>query len=79
MLGFWGIESTLKNKIIGRIKLKLKPPLEVKPYSKRGEYRFSAESDTVSVEMALNSRCTSDNTGNQKYHHWGTEPDNPAE
>ena len=21
--------------------------------------------------MALNSRCTSDYTGNQKYHHWG--------
>ncbi len=70
-IGFFFIESTLLNKIIGRIKLKLNPPPKLPPEIKRSIAKLPPEGENISVEMALNSTCNSDPTGNQKYHHWG--------
>ena len=33
--------------------------------------QFSTGGDAISVEMALNSRCTSDSDGNPRKFHWG--------
>ena len=68
---FLGTESSLRNRIIGKLKYKLMPPAEEAPAKEAPPYILPAEGQTVSVEKALNSRCTSDYTGNQQYHHWG--------
>ncbi len=70
-LVFFGVESTLRNKIIGKLKYVLFPPKEESPDGQSTTYVLPPEGQTVSVEKALNSRCTSDYSANQKYHHWG--------
>lgn len=64
------IESPIKDKIIGRLRLKLWPP-KVKSFNDRMETKLPGEGEQVSVELALNSRCNSDYTKNQRYIHWG--------
>lgn len=41
------------------------------PIGERKEFDFPSDGRTVSVEMALNSRCNSDYDGNPKRFHWG--------
>jgi hypothetical protein len=65
-LGFWLID-----KIIGRIKFTLFPPPRLPAYSERAVAELPLEGESVSVEMALNSRCNSDFIESQKYGHWG--------
>lgn len=70
-IGFFSIESTLRDKIIGKIMFKLNPPPRGPAMSEKSIAKLPAEGENISVETALNSRCNSDSTGNQKYHHWG--------
>lgn len=58
-------------KIFYRIEDYLSPSLQLLPYSERTEVILPYEGRSVSVEMALNSRCTSDYDGNPRKFHWG--------
>lgn len=54
----------------------LKPQKNLQPDSERAPYNFPENGYLTSVEMALNSRCTSDYNGNPKKFHWGMfDPD----
>lgn len=46
-------------------------PTEVPPESERADTTFPPEGPMVSVETALNSRCTSDDDNNPMNFHWG--------
>ena len=59
-LVFLGVDSTLRNKIIGKLKYKLMPPTEKNPDQDLPAYQLPEGGQAVSVEKALNSRCTSD-------------------
>lgn len=58
-------------RIVYRIEGVLRPPAEVLPESEREDGKLPPEGPTVSVEMALNSRCSSDYDGNPRKFHWG--------
>lgn len=58
-------------KILYRIQDVLKPSAELPPESARDEAELPPEGPTISVEMALNSRCSSDDDGNPRKFHWG--------
>jgi hypothetical protein len=51
----------------GLFKQPIKPPAD----SEKLEAELPSGGETISVEMALNSRCTSDYDGNPKKFHWG--------
>ena len=65
------MESSFVRRLYYKIEDLIKPPGKLPPDKERSEVEFSPESDTISVEMALNSRCTSDSDGNPKRFHWG--------
>ncbi len=54
-----------------QIKGRLKPGPSFPPESKRVPGGLPAEAGPISVETALNSRCTSDHDQDQKVFHWG--------
>lgn len=58
-------------KAIYRIEGFLRPPVELPPDSLRDEAELPQEGPTTSVEVALNSRCSSDYDGNPRKSHWG--------
>ncbi len=58
-------------KLIYRIEDLIKPSIKLLPDSERAGVELSPEGKTISVEMALNSRCTSDYDGNPRKFHWG--------
>lgn len=58
-------------KLFYRIEDILRPSVKPLPESLREEARLPSEGATVSVEMALNSRCSSDYDGNPRKFHWG--------
>jgi hypothetical protein len=58
-------------RILYRIEDVLRPPAEVLPESEREDGKLPPEGPTISVEMALNSRCSSDYDGNPRKFHWG--------
>ena len=58
-------------KIIYRIEDILRPSPELPPDSERDEAELPDEGSTISVEKALNSRCSSDDDGNPRKFHWG--------
>ena len=58
-------------KLFYRIEGVFKSPENVLPESKRPYFDIPKEWDTVTVETALNSRCTSDDDGNPYLFHWG--------
>ncbi len=58
-------------RVIYRIEDLIKPSIKLLPDSERAEVALSPEGKTVSVETALNSRCTSDYDGNPRKFHWG--------
>lgn len=57
--------------IIRRIQGKFIKAQELPPINQRIKTQLNPQGETVSVELALNSRCTSDYNGNQKIFHWG--------
>ena len=61
-----GLKGLLR-KIRGRIR-KPSPPL---PYERRAEARLFPEGERISVELALNSRCSSDDDDDPTVFHWG--------
>jgi len=73
---FLKIDASTPRRIYYRIKKKLRSakkrkPDNLPPDSEREPYIFQEESYKTSVEMALNSRCTSDYDDNPKHFHWG--------
>ena len=58
-------------KIIYRIEDLFKAPRELPPDSERAVVQLPPQGETISVEMALNSRCNSDYDENPKKFHWG--------
>jgi hypothetical protein len=58
-------------RMIYRIEDLFKPPVKLPPDSERSEVRLPLEGEAISVEKALNSRCTSDHDGNPRKFHWG--------
>ncbi len=61
----------LLHKIFGRLKAEFCRPPEPLPCAARRVATLPVNGPHIPVETALNSRCTSDATGNQNYHHWG--------
>lgn len=59
------------DKMISRIKNLFTTPAEIPPDHERAMAKLPDEGKTISVEMALNSRCNSDSDGNPKRFHWG--------
>jgi hypothetical protein len=58
-------------RITYRIEDILRPSREPLPASARDEAELPPEGPTISVETALNSRCSSDDDGNPRKFHWG--------
>jgi hypothetical protein len=58
-------------KIIYRIADILRPSAKLPPESERDNAELPDEGSTISVEKALNSRCSSDDDGNPRKFHWG--------
>ena len=65
------IEPWVIRKIYYRIKDRFEKPRKLSPDSERAEIVLPPKGETVSVEMALNSRCNSDYDENPKRFHWG--------
>ena len=73
-LGFmaiFSIESLFLRRLYYKIEGLFKSPLKLPPDSERDIVELPAEGKTISVETALNSRCTSDYDENPKKFHWG--------
>ena len=68
---FLKIDASTIRRIYYKIENKLRSPIKLPPDSEREPYNFPEEGYGTSVEMALNSRCTSDYDGNPKKFHWG--------
>jgi hypothetical protein len=64
-------KSVFAQNIYDKIRNRLNPSTPPGPDSERGEAAWPEEGITVSVETALNSRCTSDYDENPKAVHWG--------
>lgn len=64
---FSSILETVR-RLLGRYIIKAK---KLPPASQRIKAQLNPEGETVSVELALNSRCTSDYNGHQDIFHWG--------
>ncbi len=58
-------------KIHNRIDYLIHPPEKIPPDDQREIVLLPSEGDAVSVEMALNSRCSSDYDDDPKRFHWG--------
>lgn len=65
------IESWFMRRLYYKIEGLFKSPIKLPPDSEREKADFPTEGHTVSVETALNSRCTSDYDENPKKFHWG--------
>ena len=63
--------SSLVRKFFYRIENKFRSPAKPPFKSPREIVTLPGECLKISVEMALNSRCTSDYDGNPKRFHWG--------
>jgi hypothetical protein len=59
------------HKIYNKVRYRLFPPTGNKPDSERVDAVLADGKTAISVETALNSRCTSDYDSNPKYFHWG--------
>jgi hypothetical protein len=70
-MAIFSFKSSFLRKIFYKIQNRINPPSEPKPDSERAEASLPREGVAVSVEMALNSRCTSDYDDNPKNFHWG--------
>jgi hypothetical protein len=68
---FFKIDASIFRRIYYKIENMLRSPDKLPPDSEREPFVFPEEGYGTSVEMALNSRCTSDYDGNPKHFHWG--------
>ena len=71
LVGLFSFKSAFASDIFSKISNRLNPPAGPKPDSEREDAILPKEGTTVSVEMALNSRCTSDYDDNPQFVHWG--------
>ena len=67
---FW-MDRSIFRRVIYRVGDLFRSPPEVPPRHERMEAELPSQGLQVSVEKALNSRCTSDYDGNPKRFHWG--------
>lgn len=65
------MDRWLIDKLMMRVEGWVSSPLSIPPEGERGIVRLPAQGQNASVELAFNSRCTSDYDGNQRYGHWG--------
>jgi hypothetical protein len=65
------IDRSIFRRIFYKIEDLFKPPVKLLPDSERKEVGLPKQGNSVSVETALNSRCTSDYDENPKKFHWG--------
>ena len=70
-IGIFFLESSLLRRIYYRLENQFRSPVKLPPDSERKKVELPNEGYTISVEMALNSRCTSDYDGNTRRAHWG--------
>lgn len=70
-MAIFSIESSFIKRLYYKIEGLFKSSAKLPPDSEKLEAELSPEGETISVEMALNSRCTSDYDGNSKKFHWG--------
>jgi hypothetical protein len=68
---FYFIDNSLTRRIFYKIEGLFRSPAKLPPDNERTEVELPDEGYNISVEMALNSRCTSDYDGNPKRFHWG--------
>jgi hypothetical protein len=68
-VGLFSFKSAFASDILSKIRNR--SPSDPKPDSEREDAILPKEGTSVSVEMALNSRCTSDYDDNPKIFHWG--------
>ena len=69
--GMFSFNSSFIRKIYYKIRNRLNPASAPKPDSEREEASLPEEGVEISVETALNSRCTSDHDDNPHFFHWG--------
>jgi hypothetical protein len=70
-VAIFSIDTSFIRRIIYKIEGLFKAPVKLPPDSEREKADLPSEGYAISVEMALNSRCTSDYDGNPKKFHWG--------
>ena len=70
-MGTYLLGPSFLRKIYYKIQDRINPPSSPKPDSERGEAILPQEGSAISVETALNSRCTSDYDENPHKFHWG--------
>ena len=70
-MAIFSTESWFIRRLYYKIEGLFKSPVKVPPDSEREKVELPSEGHAISVEMALNSRCTSDYDENPKRFHWG--------
>ena len=65
------LSNSLVNRILYHIEDLFKKPVVLPPDHERAEVQLPSGGEAISVEKALNSRCTSDYDENPKKFHWG--------
>ena len=71
VMGILSFKSDWLRPIFYKIRYQLLPPPGPKPDSEREEAILPKEGLSISVETAMNSRCTSDYDDNPRHYHWG--------
>lgn len=70
-MGTFFLNSTFFSKLYYKIKDRINPPTGPKPDSARAIAILPEEGSKISIETALNSRCTSDYDDIPQHFHWG--------
>jgi len=70
-VAIFSMESSFLRRLYYKIEALFKSPVKLPPDNQRSEVKLSPRGEAISVEMTLNSRCTSDYDGNPKRFHWG--------
>jgi len=71
LMAMMTFNSSYVRKAFYRIKYMFTDPPPTIPESERSEATLPIQGPAVSIETALNSRCTSDDDDNPKFFHWG--------
>lgn len=71
VISLFSFKSAFASDIFSKIRNRLNPPAGPRPDREREDAILPKEGTAVSVEMALNSRCTSDYDDNPEVFHWG--------
>lgn len=71
IIGMFSMNSAFLQKVFYKIMNRIKPPSEPKPESEKEASVLAQDGPSITVETALNSRCTSDYDDNPKLFHWG--------